>query len=159
HSKSGARVLLSNNHVLANEGRATIGDPILQPGPYDGGDANRDRIGALLEFVPMKTTGNLVDAAVASMDQGVNIDYVTLEGLGTFNGARASELHPGDAVGKVGRTTGVTHGTVSAIELDGLAIDYDSGRLSFDRQIEIEGAGDGPFSDGGDSGSLIIDAD
>ncbi len=33
-------LILSNNHVLANENNATIGDPILQPGPFDGGDVN-----------------------------------------------------------------------------------------------------------------------
>jgi hypothetical protein len=31
--------------------------------------------------------------------------------------------------------------------------------LRFDDQIEIEGAGSGPFSQGGDSGSLIVDDD
>jgi hypothetical protein len=30
--------------------------------------------------------------------------------------------------------------------------------LKFDNQVEIEGAGSGPFSQGGDSGSLIVDA-
>ena len=29
--------ILSNNHVLANANNARVGDPILQPGPYDGG--------------------------------------------------------------------------------------------------------------------------
>jgi hypothetical protein len=33
------------------------------------------------------------------------------------------------------------------------------GNLRFDQQIEIESAGDGSFSDGGDSGSLIVDDD
>lgn len=28
--------ILSNNHVLADENRATLGDPIRQPGPFDG---------------------------------------------------------------------------------------------------------------------------
>jgi hypothetical protein len=29
--------ILSNNHVLANVNRAALGDPILEPGPADGG--------------------------------------------------------------------------------------------------------------------------
>jgi len=34
---SGARLILSNNHVLANRNDGRIGDPILQPGRADGG--------------------------------------------------------------------------------------------------------------------------
>ncbi len=39
---SGEKLILSNNHILANgsngsDGRASVGDAILQPGPYDGG--------------------------------------------------------------------------------------------------------------------------
>jgi len=55
-------LILSNNHVLANSNRGKIGDPILQPGPYDGGINPRDRIATLLDFVPIDFTGkpNLV---------------------------------------------------------------------------------------------------
>ncbi len=38
--------ILSNNHVLANENEAYMGDPILQPDPYDGEDLE-DRIAYL----------------------------------------------------------------------------------------------------------------
>lgn len=40
------RVALTNNHVGANSNRATIGDAVLQPGPFDGGRFPED--GALL---------------------------------------------------------------------------------------------------------------
>ena len=63
----------------------------------------------------------------------------------------------GDVVHKVGRTTGVRHGRVTAFELDGVAVEYDIGVLTFDDQIEIEGSGTRSFSDAGDSGSLIVD--
>ena len=45
------RLILSNNHVLANSNEALIGDPILQPGPHDGGIVGRDEIGVLRDFV------------------------------------------------------------------------------------------------------------
>lgn len=45
--------ILSNNHVLANENRASVGDPILQPGSYDGGRNPEDIIGRLADFVPI----------------------------------------------------------------------------------------------------------
>jgi hypothetical protein len=62
-------------------------------------------------------------------------------------------------VAKLGRTTGLTRGRVTAFELDNVVVGYDLGNLRFDDQIEIEGAGTDPFSDGGDSGSLIVDSD
>ncbi|WP_054935620.1 hypothetical protein [Moorella stamsii] len=55
--RTGEPLILSNNHILANisngsDGRASIGDPILQPGPYDGG--TRDQvIGYLERFIPI----------------------------------------------------------------------------------------------------------
>ncbi len=46
--------ILSNNHVMADENRASTGDPILQPGPFDGGKNPNDVIATLYEFVPVK---------------------------------------------------------------------------------------------------------
>jgi len=45
--------ILSNNHVLANSNAASAGDPILQPGKYDGG-SDADRIATLEAFVPIQ---------------------------------------------------------------------------------------------------------
>ncbi|MGI9861416.1 hypothetical protein SDD30_08540 [Moorella naiadis] len=55
--KTGEPLILSNNHVMANisngrDGRAKIGDPILQPGPYDGGTSEQV-IGYLERFIPI----------------------------------------------------------------------------------------------------------
>ncbi len=44
--------ILSNNHVLADVNKGNPGDPILQPGPADGGTAG-DAIATLEEFVPL----------------------------------------------------------------------------------------------------------
>lgn len=57
-ARTGEPLILSNNHVLANitdgwDGRAVIGDPILQPGPYDGG-TSADVIGYLTRFAPLE---------------------------------------------------------------------------------------------------------
>ncbi len=56
---SGEALILSNNHVLANltngaDGRAAVGDLILQPGLYDGGTKNSAVIGHLRRFVPIQ---------------------------------------------------------------------------------------------------------
>ena len=42
--KGGVTYILSNNHVLANSNAASPGDPILQPGPYDGGTVAGDHM-------------------------------------------------------------------------------------------------------------------
>lgn len=49
---TGHTLILSNNHVLANSNDAAAGDPILQPGPYDGGDAS-DTIAYLERWAPI----------------------------------------------------------------------------------------------------------
>jgi hypothetical protein len=156
----GEVLILSNNHVLANENDAKAGDAILQPGTIDGGTKAKDAVGKLAEFVKLKSAGtNLVDAAVASLKRGMKYDHKTLGDLGDLAGLGPAFLDAGAAVGKAGRTTGTTRGKVTAFELDNVVVGYDIGNLRFDDQIEVEGADDGPFCRGGDSGSLIVDAD
>jgi len=148
---------LSNYHVLAGSPAARTGDVILQPGPADGGRPARDRVGTLAAVVPL-TAGQpaVVDAAIARLDDDevdarYPVGYVTTT-------ARAVG---GEAVGKIGRTTSVTSGRVTAIELDDVVVGYgeELGNLRFDDQIEVEGTGAVAFSQGGDSGSLVYRED
>ena len=153
-------LILSNNHVLADENNATSGDSIIQPGRVDGGHNPGHQVGELLRFVALATEQpNQVDCAVATIGEKVDIEAYELEGLGSLNGLGQPIVSDGVKVSKVGRTTGVTHGLVTACEVDNVIVEYDMGLLRFDNQIEIEGAGPDPFSRGGDSGSAIIDAD
>src|SRR5438046_1832351 len=48
--KDRALYILSNNHVLANVNTGQAGDPVLQPGPYDGGRVPADVIAKLSQF-------------------------------------------------------------------------------------------------------------
>lgn len=50
---TGDPFLLSNNHVLANSNEALVGDPILQPGPTDGGRNPDDIVARLERFVAL----------------------------------------------------------------------------------------------------------
>jgi hypothetical protein len=57
---TGETLILSNNHVLANlsngfDSRAMVGDAVLQPGLYDGGDLQTAVIGNLKRFIPLVT--------------------------------------------------------------------------------------------------------
>ena len=47
---TGIKLILSNNHVLANSNDADLMDAILQPGPYDGGTED-DKIASLYRIV------------------------------------------------------------------------------------------------------------
>lgn len=55
-------LILSNNHVLAASNKGEIGDPVLQPGPADGG-SGADRIGELVRFVPIILGSGLICSA------------------------------------------------------------------------------------------------
>jgi len=50
---SRVRLILSNNHVLANGNEAAVEDPILQPGSADGGREESDTFALLERFVPL----------------------------------------------------------------------------------------------------------
>lgn len=156
----GAIHMLSNNHVLANENHAKLGDTIIQPGQLDGGSDAGDKVAALAKFVRLKEQGNLVDGAIARLESEVAAKLRQLKGLGgNLRGLSALPIDEGMRVKKVGRTTGATSGRVTAFELDDVVVAFGAGNFSFDSQIEIEGLGNRAFSDGGDSGSLILDED
>jgi hypothetical protein len=158
HKKTGRDVILSNNHVLANENAAKIGDAILQAGVIDGGSLKRDTVAKLSKWIDLITKrANLIDAAIGPIAKSIDFDALTYKGIGKLAGTRTAPILPGMAVKKLGRTTGLTHGKVSAIEVDKVVVDYDLGSLSFDNQVEIESVGNSSFSAGGDSGSLILD--
>jgi hypothetical protein len=149
--------LLSNNHVLADENAGRRGDAIIQPGQFDQGRRGRDTVGKLDRFVRLKRSRpNDVDAALATVLKEIQCDQTTLRDSGALRGVATAPLDIGEEVCKVGRTTGRTRGGVTAFELDNVVVGYDLGNLRFDNQIEIEGADAGPFSQGGDSGSLIV---
>src|SRR5207253_2255992 len=88
-----AGMILSNNHVLADENRAKAGDLITQPGALDGGAGPDDVIGALTRFVRLRRQApNRVDAAVATVADGVRFNSGLLPGLGRLAGLRADPL-------------------------------------------------------------------
>ncbi len=146
--------VLSNNHVLAENNEGKVGDPILQPGPFDGGKNTPSyRIAQLSAFVPIHFDGrpNRIDAAIAETDasqvQPVLCSIGQVEGIGAFRHGLLVQKH--------GRTTGRTQGLIVGTH-ETIWVDYDGKVARFERQLSIAG-GRTPFSDGGDSGSLIVD--
>lgn len=147
--------VLSNSHVLADEGRLAVGAPIFQPGLLDGGDPARDQVATLAQFVPFRTGKlNRVDAAIAEIDPGVAVSRSIL-----FLGApqrKAARARRDMIVHKLGRTTDYTVGRVISLDTD-VSVDYDSGTFMFQDQILIEGVNGEPFSAAGDSGSAVLE--
>jgi hypothetical protein len=62
---NGDRLILSNNHVLANSNDAEIGDTISQPGPIDGGHAINDKIATLERFIQIEFSEEPSDCGMA----------------------------------------------------------------------------------------------
>ena len=149
--------ILSNNHVLACSNAANIGDDILQPGKHDGGRRPEDVVGKLVAFKTIEKEGNIMDAAIASVDKKYLPTNFKLPKIGKI---KEGSVSPKDILGKqvqkVGRTTGHQVGIVTAINLRGVRVGYGADDVrSFDNMIEVRNATQ--FSAGGDSGSFVCD--
>ena len=149
---------LSNNHVYANENRASLDDNVLQPGAYDSGVDPDDAIGTLAAFesiVFSRRARNELDAAIA-LSSTVNLGTATpAGGYGTPSSETATAF-VGMAVQKYGRTTGMTSGEITAINAT-VNVGYSRGTARFVKQIIVESGT--PFIGGGDSGSLLVTDD
>jgi len=163
---------LSNAHVYALEGSTPSGtvieglngDRILQPGRVDmtaqacgsSQEINAAVIGRLWDYVPLvfsTKANNTVDAALATTSVA---QLGTATPAGGYGIPSSTTVLPalGQLVQKHGRTTGLTIGTVTGVNAT-VMIRYDKGQTRFVKQVVIQGSG-GPFSDEGDSGSLIV---
>lgn len=110
-----------------------------------------------MPIVFSKTANNTVDAAIAKVDSAILIVNATPgNGYGTPSSATVPATL-GQPVQKYGRTTGLTHGTVTGINATVL-VRYDTGTARFVQQVVIQPTS-GSFSAGGDSGSLIVTDD
>jgi hypothetical protein len=161
---TGDVVILSNNHVLAESNDATIGDPVLQPGPADGGQDPRDRIARLTRFAPIDFAPgaeNRVDCAIATPDPGDVLWNTVDVGPGLpVAPRRLDESDLGEFVQKTGRTTEHTQGFVQAL-FGTVQVKYSLfQKATFVDQIIVSQApSEEEFSSGGDSGSLVYDSD
>jgi hypothetical protein len=184
-NSTGQSLILSNNHVLANNNTYPIGGPILQPGPRRGGRDPSDRIATLLRYIALigGDAENLADCAVALPIAPAMINNPPLNDVPMPSPtARAVALHIGggiptkwgapiqtvlsllnvnfpdpnsvvpaflgQSVQKTGARTGRTVGQVTDI--------YGTVRISEFLFTGLIGYG-ATMTDGGDSGSLIVE--
>lgn len=152
---------VTNNHVGANSTidgvGAKIGDPVLQQGPYDGGTL-KETCGKLHTIIPLfSNKKNFVDACFIES---------TVETIGSVFGLNCfpkeivprSQIKLGMEVTKQGRTTGTRLGYIDMTEVE-LPVWYDDYLLQFKNQIVVKSKDGRSFSEGGDSGSLILTMD
>jgi endonuclease G len=152
-SKSGEPYVLSNWHVLHGRG-GEIGDLIVQPGPFDDANTDENELGSLVRS-HLGLAGDCAIASITDRDMSPRI-----HGLETVP-LRIAEVELDDQVVKSGRTTGVTHGIVTRINV---TINLNYGGQVGQRKIggfEIgpdpnHPAPDNEISMGGDSGSVWV---
>ena len=185
-TKNGQKVILSNNHVLANSNAADIGDAVLQPGPFDGGSFPQDHFANLTQFVPISFQGEpsgcqFANAVISVFNLGCrvigsNTRYQVTKVQADDNrvdAAIATPLNPADIKDEV-FNIGPIQGTVSgelgmAIKKSGRTTGFTTGEI---QQVDVTanvqyGAGQvavftdqllaGAMSQGGDSGSAVLD--
>lgn len=185
---TGERLILSNNHVLANSNDAQIGDPILQPGPYDGGRVDTDTIAHLYRFVNIQyntqpgtcslagmyaDVGNAIAKLVGSSHRVQTIQVHT-QAANRVDAALAKPVSDGDVLDEI-LNIGTVSGTVTpslglAVRKMGRTTSLTTGTINIiDATVTVTyGAGKsatydgqlvaGPMSQGGDSGSLVVAA-
>lgn len=180
--ENGRQYLLSNNHVLARSDHAEVGDTVVQPGLIDnnctpsGDGPGAAPVAALTAWLPLRSPQTNADAAIAQVGShtvslnGSVLELGTRQSDGTLAAAPPGISSTGGKgenatlelrVAKSGRTTGLTCGRVTALDLD-VSVDYyrDCAETKpymtkiFSDQIALSGD---RFSDAGDSGSLIVD--
>jgi len=153
--RSGDRVILSNWHVL-NTPKGVVGDQIVQPGPFDDNRTDLNVIGHLRR----SHLGPAGDCAICSVESR-KVDQTILE-LKTAVG-RLGTAQLDDRVVKSGRTTGVTFGVVTRVEVitkmnygDGVTASVGGFEVGVDSKKR---PADGEISKGGDSGACWMAVD
>lgn len=149
---------LSNNHVYATE-NATPTGRVVQPGLADSGcklDSN-NAIGEVSDFEPLLPAANYVDAAIAKSDTNSLGNSTPPGGYGTPKSqpVDATQKTVGMAVQKYGRTTKLTQGVISGVNMD-IRVLYLTGPKFFEDQIAIFSSTGMALP--GDSGSLVVTA-
>ncbi|HVR99761.1 MAG TPA: hypothetical protein VMW27_24270 [Thermoanaerobaculia bacterium] len=150
-------LVLSNSHVLARSGQASIGDPVLYPGASDGGLEPADVVGHLHRFIPFIAGGsyvNRMDAAVCTIADGA-LPRLRLE-IADLNLRPQGIVKPRRdmVVVKVGSVTERTEGQVRDVNFR-FKLPYPGvGDVGFLDQVYCT-----PYATGGDSGALVLEAD
>lgn len=183
------RLILSNNHVLANSNDASPGDAILQPGTADGGTQANDTIARLERFCPIEFSvapptcptaiglANLANAVgrVLGTAHRFQAFQVFPQAVNLADAAVARPLEDGsvkDEILEIGVVSGTTPATLGmAVRKSGRTTGLTTGTITvLDATVDVSyGLGrtarfegqivTSAMSQGGDSGSLLVAGD
>ncbi len=184
--REGQPMILSNNHVMAASNVAKVGDPIYQPGVYDGGKAE-DEIAKLYDFVEVKFQGTpeipcigskylkkILDLFLAIIRSSYRVAfYRRAEENTNLVDAALATANPAlvtNEILKIGTIQGVMEGSLGmAIQKSGRTTEYTTGEiLQVDVTVQVQYGENqiatfedqlmaGKMCAGGDSGSAILD--
>jgi hypothetical protein len=186
---TGVRLILSNNHVLANSNDAQPGDAILQLGGADGGKVDGDAIAVLERFVPILFNseggqcnvaagyahlGNVI-AAILGSSHRVEPIHVNPQATNLVDAAVARPINDDDVLDGIlviGGIEGTRPGELGMpIRKSGRTTGFTTGEIvAIGATVNVNfGTGRiatfegqfiaGPMSQGGDSGSLVVAGD
>ena len=185
-AETGQRLILSNNHVLANSNDAQIGDPILQSGPADGGKSPDDLIASLLRFQPIDfgqqsptcqiagSVARVLNVGARSIGSAHRLEAIKVnpQAANLIDAAVALPNEDGDVLDRI-EDIGIANGTTSvdlgdAITKSGRTTETTTDKvLVLDATVQVSYGPNGnatfegqiiggPMSAGGDSGSLGV---
>jgi len=184
---SGTRLLLSNNHVLANGNEASPEDPILQPGAADGGREESDTLALLERFAPLAynhepatcsvarfvvEAGNFIAGAIGSKHRLASYREDS-QATNRVDAAVARPLIDGDIsdeILEIGRVSGTAAAALGmAVRKSGRTTGLTTGQVTvIETTVDVDYGGrtarfegqilSGPMSEPGDSGSLLVAA-
>lgn len=185
----GGRLILSNNHVLANSNQAVVGDPVLQPGAIDGGSPNSDTLARLERFVEIQFNQEPPTCGIAKLVADLLNGLARLVGsrhrlrviqenplaVNRVDAAVAKPLNPADLLPEI-LDIGEVRGTVAptlgmAVRKSGRTTGFTTGQVNVIETTVTVNYGESrtarfegqfvttPMSQGGDSGSLLVDGE
>lgn len=188
-AQSGVRLVLSNNHVLANSNDASLGDAILQPGAADGGSEPGDAFALLERFCPIEFSEEPGSCSIARAVASVGNALAQLVGskhrleavranpqaVNLVDAAVARPLDDRslrDDILGIGTVTGTTSAQLGMrVRKSGRTTGLTTGEISVLQTTVSVGYGPGrtaqfedqivttPMSSPGDSGSLLVSGD
>jgi len=186
---SGERLILSNNHVIANSNDADPGDQILQPGHIDGGSPDVDTIALLDRFCPIEfatepgicdiaetyaSLGNAIAGLLGSKHR-VNAQQSDPQAVNLVDAAVAKPVNDSnvlDEILEIGTIEGSEEGSLGmSVRKSGRTTRFTTSQINLiNATVDVNYGSDrtarfenqlvsGPMSQGGDSGSLLVAGD
>jgi len=186
---TGARLILSNNHVLANTNDGQAGDPILQPGPLDGGREPNDVLARLERFCPIVFTSepgtcgaalaaaSIANALAALVGSHHRFETVRVDAQ-AVNRVDAAVARPTDVgavrddILEIGQVSGTVEAQLGMpVRKSGRSTGLTTGSVNvLDATVDVDYGSErtarfqgqivsGPMSKPGDSGSLLVTGD